>query len=579
MTDDEIQSLIEGCIIQSSVEVKNLDHLGIVAGIVDELGVVEIVNEYVGEDPHEKVSAGVAVKAMILNGLGFAAAPLYLFEQFFVGKPTEHLLGPGVLPQYLNDYRLGRVLDGLYLTGITTVFLAICMEAVKRFNITCERAHLDATSMSVSGTYLNSTESTENAATVPIQLCHGYSRDHRPDLKQFVMNLVCWQDGDIPAFIELADGNQSDKARFAGLIEQFQQQWDFDGVHVADAALYSSDNLQQLGTLRWISRVPLTLTQANELIENIDESAFRPSQLEGYRLAEVCCLYGGVKQRWLVVESSQRQASDLKQWKKRLAKATQRAQSQLDQLSRQPFACEADAQQALERFEKSLKQHLISEATIVERPHYDQPGRPAKNTTPTSISYHIQATLSLDPEADAKQRRRAGRFILATNVLPSPELERDESDNALVSPGLEMDESEVDAIVLSADDILTEYKAQQGPERGFRFLKDPLFFTSSVFLKSPERIMALGMIMGLCLLVYNLGQRKLRQALKAANETIPNQLGKLIENPTLRWIFQCFMAIHLVFINGQQQVVNLNDNHRKILRFLGSASQEYYLLC
>ena len=579
MTDDEIQSLIEGCIIQSSVEVKNLDHLGIVAGIVDELGVVEIVNEYLGEDPHEKVSAGIAVKAMILNGLGFASAPLYLFEQFFVGKPTEHLLGLEVLPQYLNDYRLGRVLDGLYLTGITTVFLAICMEAVKRFNITCERAHLDATSMSVSGTYVNSPESTEIAATVPIQLCHGYSRDHRPDLKQFVMNLVCWQDGDIPAFIELADGNQSDKARFAGLIEQFQQQWRFDGVHVADAALYSADNLQQLGTLRWISRVPLTLTQANELIESIDESAFRPSQLEGCRLAEVCCLYGGVKQRWLVVESSQRQAVDLKQWKKRLAKATQRAQSQLDQLSRQPFACEADAQQALERLEKSLKQHLISEATIVERPHYDHPGRPAKNATPTSISYHIQATLILDPEVDAKQRRRAGRFILATNVLASPELEMDESDNALASPELEMDESEADAIVLSADDILTEYKAQQGPERGFRFLKDPLFFTSSVFLKSPERIMALGMIMGLCLLVYNLGQRKLRHALKAANETIPNQLGKLIENPTLRWVFQCFMAIHLVFINGQQQVVNLNDNHRKILRFLGSASQEYYLLC
>ena len=144
---------------------------------------------------------------------------------------------------------------------------------------------------------------------------------------------------------------------------------------------------------------------------------------------------------------------------------------------------------------------------------------------------------------------------------------------------LERDESDADAIVLSADDILTEYKAQQGPERGFRFLKDPLFFTSSVFLKSPERIMALGMIMGLCLLVYNLGQRKLRQALKAANETIPNQLGKLIENPTLRWVFQDFMTIHLVFINGQQQVGNLNDNHRKILRFLGSASQEYYLLC
>ena len=91
--------------------------------------------------------------------------------------------------------------------------------------------------------------------------------------------------------------------------------------------------------------------------------------------------------------------------------------------------------------------------------------------------------------------------------------------------------------------------------------------------------MALGMIMGLCLLVYNLGQRQLRNALKAAHETLPNQLGKLTDTPTLRWVFQCFMAIHVVSINGQQQIVNLTERHRNILRFLGSASQAYYLLC
>ncbi len=113
---------------------------------------------------------------------------------------------------------------------------------------------------------------------------------------------------------------------------------------------------------------------------------------------------------------------------------------------------------------------------------------------------------------------------------------------------------------LSADDVLTEYKAQQGTERGFRFLKDPLFFTDSVFLKSPERIMALAMIMALCLLVYNLGQRKLRQALSAAKEQIPNQLGKRTNTPTLRWVFQSFMAIHLVTLNSRQQVLNLNEN-------------------
>ena len=75
---------------------------------------------------------------------------------------------------------------------------------------------------------------------------------------------------------------------------------------------------------------------------------------------------------------------------------------------------------------------------------------------------------------------------------------------------------------------------------------------SSVFLKSPKRIAALGMIMALCWLVYNLGQRQLRQALAQEGETIPNQLGKATDSPTFRWVFQCFMAVHLVVFQGVQ---------------------------
>jgi len=139
-----------------TIVVKNLDHLGLIAGIVDELGVVEIVNQRLGEDPREQISGGIAVKAMILNGLGFASAPLYLFKQFFEGKATEHLLGSGVSCEHLNDDRLGGVLDGLYLSGITSVFWALCLSAVKRYGLSRERAHLDATSMSVTGAYFNS---------------------------------------------------------------------------------------------------------------------------------------------------------------------------------------------------------------------------------------------------------------------------------------------------------------------------------------------------------------------------------------------------------------------------------------
>ena len=95
----------------------------------------------------------------------------------------------------------------------------------------------------------------------------------------------------------------------------------------------------------------------------------------------------------------------------------------------------------------------------------------------------------------------------------------------------------MDEQILSDESVLKEYKAQQSTERGFRFLKDPLFFTSSIFLNTPQRVAAMAMVMGLCLLVYSLGQRALHQALETANQTVDNQVGKPTTKPTLRWIF------------------------------------------
>ncbi|MGB5635723.1 MAG: DUF4277 domain-containing protein, partial [Waterburya sp.] len=111
--------------INAEIQVKNLDHLGLVAGIVDELGIVEIINELLGIQPGEIVSAGVVVKAIILNGLGFVSRPLYLFPNFFQGLATEHLLGDGILPEHLNDDKIGRVMDKLYVKGLTNIFLSI----------------------------------------------------------------------------------------------------------------------------------------------------------------------------------------------------------------------------------------------------------------------------------------------------------------------------------------------------------------------------------------------------------------------------------------------------------------------
>ena len=269
-------------------------------------------------------------------------------------------------------------------------------------------------------------------------------------------------------------------------------------------------------------------------------------------MAAVCGEYGQVRQRWFVVESQERRRSDLKQLEKTMNKARAHEHAQLKQVCGQSFACQADALAAIAQVEQRLSWHQLEGVSVKQTLHYERAGKPKQGTPPSHITYHPQATLALDPTVVAMHQRRAGRFILATN--------------------------ELDADPLSGLQALQTYKGQQGTERGFRFLKDPLFFASSIFLKSPERIMALAMVMGLCLLVYNLGQRQLRQVLQQSNQTLPNQLGKGTQRPTLRWVFQCFMAVHYVMLNGIQQVVNLTDERRRILQFFSSNCRQYYLL-
>jgi transposase len=87
------------------IQVQNLAHLGLVAGVIGGIGIVEIINEIVPEKAGAKVSPGQAVKAMILNGICLFTSPLYLFSKFFEGQATEHLIGVGIQPEHLNDDR------------------------------------------------------------------------------------------------------------------------------------------------------------------------------------------------------------------------------------------------------------------------------------------------------------------------------------------------------------------------------------------------------------------------------------------------------------------------------------------
>ena len=311
---------------------------------------------------------------------------------------------------------------------------------------------------------------------------------------------------------------------------------------VADSALYTAANLKLLSDIKWLSRVPLSLAEAKRLVSSINDSELVKSQISGYSYAVKESSYADVKQRWLIVQSEARKQSDLRQLEKRIKKSEINATSQLKKLQREEFNCHEDAMKAASKLSKKFKYHHLDNIHVHEKI--------LSGKTENKKYFQVIATLSKNEVAISNSIQSAGRFVLATNVL---------------------DES-----ILSNSEMISEYKAQQSCERGFGFLKDPLFFADSVFLKTPKRIEALAMIMALCLLVYTLAQRQIRAALSSSKSTIKNQLGKPTERPTLRWIFQCFQSIHLVFLNNDKQISNLTEYRRYILNFLPSECYQYY---
>ncbi|WP_430639812.1 IS1634-like element ISCwa1 family transposase [Crocosphaera watsonii WH 8501] len=535
------------------IQVKNLDHLGIVAGLIDEIGIVKIINNKLGIDVREKISAGTVVKSILINGLGFVSRPLYLFSQFFQDKAIEKLLGERIKPDYLNDDKIGRVMDELYKYGLNDIFIEVVLEVIKKFKIDLKYSHLDSTSFHLDGEYKREEdkEKQEEEKIIkerPIFIKKGYSRDHRPDLKQCVLDLITSQDGDIPLFVRVGDGNESDKAVFGKVLVEFKKQIKFDSIMVCNSALYGQENLQLIQHLKWITRVPMTIKKAKELVQNIeveevkDEDKEKRSDLnlESYTWKEEIVTYGGIKQTWLIVLSEKRQKSDLEKLEKQLSQEEKKSQKFLKEIQSEEFEHPQAARYKLKAINKKLRLLEIKEVELIE----------TYSKKKEKIYKMISLIIKKDEEISRKTKE-AGKFILATNLVEENKLE--------------------------ASEILITYKNQQSTERGFRFLKDPLFFTDSFFVEKPERIETMLFLMSLCLLIYNLGQRELRNCLKRVKKGINNQVGKVTLRPTLRWIFQCFQGIHYVILNGVKQIVNLTEERRFILSLLPASCQRYYL--
>jgi transposase len=533
-----------------SVRVERLDHLGVIAEVMKDLGLIDMIDARLVPDEQEGLTPGEAMAGMILNGLGFANRPLSLTPQFFANTPLGLLFREGVHAEMFNRFKLGRTLDEVYTYGCDLLFSEIALAVCAQEGIDLRFNHLDTTSFSLTGEYVPDTD--EQA----IVITHGYSKDHRPDLKQAVLELMVSQDGGVPCVSQSWDGNTSDtkifQERAQALMATFKTA-PSPRYLVADSKLYNEDNAANLHALGFITRIPNTLKLVSQVITDAlrEDTWHRVNDTTRYQRVELC--HYGIAQRWLVVSSE----AALQRAEATVSKAQQREyeaiEKQLFHLQAQRFETPEAAQAALGALATSWTYHQVASSSLIEHKRYACKGRPTPTTPIKAIKWQIHVDSRPDNEQMGYCKQYKACFVIGTNV---------------------------DVHQLSDADVIQAYKGQAQAEGGFRFLKDPLFFASSLFVKKSSRIQGLLMVMTLALLVYSVAQRRLRQHLAHHNETVPNQINQPTRRPTLRWVFQLLEGIHRVRVTVQGQVYDLveglNEGKIKVLRLFGEGVCRLY---
>jgi transposase len=375
-------------------------------------------------------------------------------------------------------------------------------------------------------------------------------------LKQAVLELMVSQDGGVPLVSQTWDGNASDNQIFQdraqALLSTFKQS-PTPRYLIADSKLYSQANAAKLKPLGFITRIPETLKIVPQVISQAlrSETWQTLDDTTRYHRLELC--HYGMAQRWLVVcsEAAQQRADH------HVSKAQQRELEAIDKqlfhLQAKRFESPQSAQGALAALCGSWRYHQVASTELIEHKRYAGKGRPNAKTPIKAIDWQIQVKVCPDAEAIRWHQQHRGCFVLGTNIKAED---------------------------LSDAEMIAAYKAQSRVEGGFRFLKDPLFFVSSLFVKKPTRIQGLLMVMTLALLVYSVAQRRLRQELACQKESLPNQINQPTQRPTLRWVFQLLEGIHRVRVTIQDQVHDLieglNEVQIKILRLFGQEVCQIY---
>lgn len=589
------------------VEIKELDHLGIIASLWDDLEFTEVLNRAIPADPQVELAPGVVIKALVLN-LVCGRDPLYRVEDFFRRCPIDALLGPRVQPNNLNDSSLARHLDRLFDAGGEKVFNALSLQAIRKEELSFDPIHSDTTSRILFGEYAHSDGDS-------ISITRGYSKDHRPDLKQVMMGIGVNSEG-IPVMAQMLDGNLSDKTWHGQFLDIAKTRLSLNREtplrYVGDSALLTKENLElaKRHEIVIISRLPRTVSACDDLV---NEALGQPTGWEEigtvsprreaarYRAQSFRREVLGSAMQVVVYQTTAVDQRSEHTTEKRQEKNVVKAKKAARQLSKRVFTCEPDARAELERFTQTHEGMLLNiQAEVVTQivPAKPRPrGRPKKSTgvihepipawnravvvcqeirtsQTDGLACHGTLGTTLSILAGSWCRPKSTERLMVEQVTLSIVVEKD-------LEALKKAREEAGCFVLvntakqdlGCRHLLEVYKGQSAAEMRFPFLKSPEW-ADVFFVKRPERVEALGYVFMIGLLVWSLWERRVRSNLRDSGEKpIEDTTGFKKTNPTAAVCIHIMRGVKLIRLRqgedaGEWQLgESLTEEQARIVRF------------
>ena len=543
------------------VNIYNHGFKPIAASYCRRLGLIELVNSMVSTQMELK--PGYAVQAMVLDVLS-GKNPLYRVEHSMAQQDIALLLGDEVDAHAFNDTNLARSLDAMFSCGTSKIVTELGLRAASIFQLDLSTASYDTTSTNVWGEYRMCEE--EEPPEGPV-ITYGYSKDHQPHLKQFMTELLCVDRG-VPIFGRTLDGNSSDKDSNHEMLTRISSIMARHGlgsgafVYVADSAMVTGPNLEALGTNSFITRLPGNYAACkNAIAEAVDarnwvtigsltvhpEAKSRPNAK--YKAYETTLDLYGIPYRAVVVHSDSHDKRRQKKLEKQITSSANTISKKLKHVQKLYF-CEADARNASSQVEK-LSDSLHRVSVTIEPVEVRQRGRPSRNNPLTETRYQLSWQLIEETEGVQRERDLAGCFVLITNVPAT-------GDVSLDSAG-----------------VLRTYKGQYSIESDFAFLKDPLV-VNDLFLKTPSRIDAMGMILIIALMVWRIMERSMRLYLDQTQTTVSGWDNKPTDKPTSYMVTKVFSGIQVMLFKDQRLFLKEpTDRLSAFLSTLGLDSQVF----